>query len=248
MCHHAIVTLSAQSKSRCDSAATLCRILSWWTGISSEPGWPTTALLSSGQSQVAGRVAPALEKVVVDGLALSRRDASVTRALPVLLAAPPDLDTVKLRRLAGSKGRERTLGFFLDYGSLVRRLSSPERRCGTAASSSAAHDEVLHPAREPARARPRRGTDATGRPGLGLPDEHAHGLVRELVREVQGAAPRKCRRSSMRRGLSRSEISERWTSKGHFHNHFHNHLSETGLDGPTLPVTVSPRLCSFLRR
>src|SRR5579863_8701513 len=32
------------------------------------------------------------------------------------------------------------------------------------------------------------------------------------------------------------------------HNHLHNHLSETGLDGPRLPVTISPRLHSFLRR
>jgi hypothetical protein len=28
--------------------------------------------------------------------------------------------------------------------------------------------------------------------------------------------------------------------------HLHDHLSETGLDGPRLPVTVSPRLYSFL--
>jgi hypothetical protein len=31
----------------------------------------------------------------------------------------------------------------------------------------------------------------------------------------------------------------------HPHNPLHNHLSETGLDGPTLPVTVSPRLYSL---
>lgn len=75
-----------------------------------------------GQSLVAGRVAPALEKVVADGLALSRRDASVTRALPVLFwLRRADLDMVRLRRLATSIGRERTLGFFLD---LTARLSA----------------------------------------------------------------------------------------------------------------------------
>ena len=78
-----------------------------------------------GQSQVAGRVAPELEKVVVDGLALSRRDASVARALPVLLwRGRADLDMAKLRRLAETKGRQQTLGFFLD---LTAHLASDRR-------------------------------------------------------------------------------------------------------------------------
>ncbi len=78
-----------------------------------------------GQDLVAGRVAPALEKVVVDGLALSRRDASVTRALPVLLwLRRAALDMVRLRRLAAGKDRGRTLGFFLD---LTARLSGDRR-------------------------------------------------------------------------------------------------------------------------
>jgi hypothetical protein len=34
---------------------------------------------------LAGRAAPDLERLVVDALALSRRDPSVTRALPILL-------------------------------------------------------------------------------------------------------------------------------------------------------------------
>jgi hypothetical protein len=33
-----------------------------------------------------------------------------------------------------------------------------------------------------------------------------------------------------------------------FGDHFGDHLSETGLDGLTLPVTVSPSLLSFVRR
>jgi hypothetical protein len=57
----------------------------------------------------------------VDALALGRRDPSVTRALPVLLwRRRTDLDLKKLRRLAETKGRERTLGFLLD---LTARLS-----------------------------------------------------------------------------------------------------------------------------
>lgn len=57
----------------------------------------------------------------MDGLALSRRDPSLVRALPVLLwLRRGDLDMTRLRRLAARKGRERTLGFFLD---LTARLS-----------------------------------------------------------------------------------------------------------------------------
>ena len=69
---------------------------------------------------------------MVDALALSRRDVSVTRALPVLLwLRRADLDMVRLRRLAASKGRERTLGFFLD---LTARLSG-DRRLRNAATA-----------------------------------------------------------------------------------------------------------------
>ncbi len=85
-----------------------------------------------GQSLVAGRVPPELEKVVVEGLALSRRDASVARALPVLLwRRRADLELAKVRRLAASKGRERVLGFFLD---LTARLSG-DRRLRNAATT-----------------------------------------------------------------------------------------------------------------
>ncbi|HEY2902670.1 MAG TPA: hypothetical protein VGL59_18955 [Polyangia bacterium] len=78
-----------------------------------------------GRSLLPGRVAPDLEKLVVDALALSRRDPSVTRALPVLLwRRRGEVDLAKLRRLAGFKGRERTLGFFLD---LTARLSGDRR-------------------------------------------------------------------------------------------------------------------------
>jgi hypothetical protein len=89
-----------------------------------------------GQSLVAGRVAPELEKVVVDGLALSRRDASVARALPVLLwRRRADLDMAKLRRLAETKGRQRTLGFFLD---LTAHLASDRRLRNAAVALRAA--------------------------------------------------------------------------------------------------------------
>jgi hypothetical protein len=70
---------------------------------------------------LAGRAAPDLEKLVVDALALSRRDPSVTRALPLLL----------WRRLAEGMGRARALGFFLD---VTARLSGDRRlRRGAAA-------------------------------------------------------------------------------------------------------------------
>lgn len=85
-----------------------------------------------GQSLVAGRVPPELAEVVVDGLALSRRDASVARALPVLLwSRRAELEMAKLRRLAASKGRERTFGFFLD---LTARLSGDRRLRNAAAA------------------------------------------------------------------------------------------------------------------
>ncbi len=85
-----------------------------------------------GKGLVSGRVAPALETVVVDALALSRRDASVTRALPVLLwLRRADVDMAKLRRLAASKHRERALGFFLD---LTARLSGDRRLRNAAAA------------------------------------------------------------------------------------------------------------------
>ena len=91
-----------------------------------------------GESMLAGRAAPDLEKLVVDGLALSRRDPSVTRALPVLLRRRRgDLDLAKLRRLAEDMGRARALGFFLD---LTARLSGDRRfRRGAAALRPSTH-------------------------------------------------------------------------------------------------------------
>jgi hypothetical protein len=84
-----------------------------------------------GESKLSGRAAPDLEKLVVDALALGRRDPSLTRALPVLLwRRRGDLDMAKLRLLAQGKGRERTLGFFLD---LAGRLSG-DRRLRSAAA------------------------------------------------------------------------------------------------------------------
>src|SRR5450755_1083895 len=85
-----------------------------------------------GESMLSGHAAPDLEKLVIDALALSRRDPAVTRALPVLLwRRRSDLDMAKLRRLAQAKGRERTLGFFLD---LAARLSG-DRRLRSAAAA-----------------------------------------------------------------------------------------------------------------
>jgi hypothetical protein len=85
-----------------------------------------------GESMLSGRPAPDLEKLVVDALALGRRDPSLTRALPVLLwRRRGDLDMAKLRRLAQAKRRERTLGFFLD---LAGRLSG-DRRLRSAAAA-----------------------------------------------------------------------------------------------------------------
>ena len=88
-----------------------------------------------GQSALSGRAAPELERLVVDALGLSRRDPSMTRALPVLLwRRRGDIDLVKLVRLAQAKGRERTLGFFLDLAARLsgdRRLQTRRRRpCG----------------------------------------------------------------------------------------------------------------------
>jgi len=84
-----------------------------------------------GESLLSGLAAPDLERLVVDALALSRRDPSVTRALPVLLwRRRGDLDMAKLRSLAQAKGRERPLGFFLD---LAARLSG-DRRLRSAAA------------------------------------------------------------------------------------------------------------------
>jgi hypothetical protein len=85
-----------------------------------------------GESMLSGRPAPDLERLVVDALALSRRDPSVTRALPVLLwRRRGELDLEKLRRLAQANGRARTLGFFLD---LAARLSG-DRRFRSAAAA-----------------------------------------------------------------------------------------------------------------
>jgi hypothetical protein len=85
-----------------------------------------------GAGAVLGRAAPELEVVVVDGLGLSRRDASLTRALPVLLwLRRGDLDMRKLHRLAAKKRRERTLGFFLDVAAQL----SGDRRLRDAASA-----------------------------------------------------------------------------------------------------------------
>lgn len=85
-----------------------------------------------GESTLSGRAAPELERLVVDALGLSRRDPSMTRALPVLLwRRRGDLDMAKLVRLAQAKGRERTLGFFLD---LAARLSG-DRRLRSAAAA-----------------------------------------------------------------------------------------------------------------
>lgn len=86
----------------------------------------------AGHTLVAGSAAPELAKVVVDGLALSRRDASVARALPVLLwRCRADLDVAKLCQLATRKRRERALGFFLD---LTARLSGDRRLRNAAAA------------------------------------------------------------------------------------------------------------------
>ena len=85
-----------------------------------------------GVSVVARRAAPDLEKLVVDALALARRDPSLTRALPVLLwRRRRDLDMAKLRHLAEGSGRERALGFFL---ALAGRLSG-DRRLRSAAAA-----------------------------------------------------------------------------------------------------------------
>jgi hypothetical protein len=85
-----------------------------------------------GQSALSGRAAPELERLVVDALGLSRRDPSLTRALPVLpWRRRGDLDMAKLVGLAQAKGRERTLGFFLD---LAARLSG-DRRLRSAAAA-----------------------------------------------------------------------------------------------------------------
>ena len=85
-----------------------------------------------GESKLSGLTAPDLEKLVVDALALSRRDPSVTRALPVLLwLRRADLDMAKLSRLAQARGRERTVGFFLD---LAARLSGDRRLRNAAAA------------------------------------------------------------------------------------------------------------------
>jgi hypothetical protein len=68
----------------------------------------------------------------LNGLSSAEGDPSVTRALPVLLWRPRgDLDMAKLCRLAQAKGRERTLGFFLD---LAARLSG-DRRFRSAATA-----------------------------------------------------------------------------------------------------------------
>jgi hypothetical protein len=94
-----------------------------------------------GKSLVADRVAPALERVVVDALALCRRDASLTRALPVLLwLRRADLDMTKLRRLAAARRRDRTLGFFLD---LTARLSGDRRLRNAAAVLRRARPRAL---------------------------------------------------------------------------------------------------------
>jgi hypothetical protein len=85
-----------------------------------------------GAGEVAGRAAPELEEVVVGGLGLSRRDPSLTRALPVLLwLRRGDVDLRKLQRLATKKRRERTLGFFLDVAAQL----SGDRRLRDAASA-----------------------------------------------------------------------------------------------------------------
>ena len=85
-----------------------------------------------GESTLSGRAAPEPERLVVDALGLSRRDPSMTRALPVLLwRRRGDLDMAKLVRLAQAKGRQRTLGFFLD---LAARLSG-DRRLRSAAAA-----------------------------------------------------------------------------------------------------------------
>jgi hypothetical protein len=92
-----------------------------------------------GEPMLSGRAAPDLERLVVDALALGRRDPSLTRALPVLLwRRSGDLDMEKLRRLAKGKGRERTLGFFLDLAGGL----SGDRRLRSAAADlrpSSAH-------------------------------------------------------------------------------------------------------------
>jgi hypothetical protein len=63
------------------------------------------------ESALSGRAAPELERLVVAALGLSRRDPSLTRALPVLLwRRRGELDLAKVVRLAKTKGRERTLG------------------------------------------------------------------------------------------------------------------------------------------
>jgi len=81
---------------------------------------------------LSGLAAPDLETLVIEVLPLSRRDPSVTRALPVLLwRRRRDLDLAKLVRLAQARGRERTLGFFLD---LTARLSG-DRRLRSAAAA-----------------------------------------------------------------------------------------------------------------
>jgi hypothetical protein len=81
---------------------------------------------------LSGRAAPDLERLDVEALALCRRDPSLARALPVLLwRRRGDLDMAKLRRLAGGRGRERTLGFFLDVAA---RLSG-DRRLRSAATA-----------------------------------------------------------------------------------------------------------------
>ena len=141
-----------------------------------------------GESTLSGRAAPELERLVVDALGLSRRDPSMTRALPVLLwRRRGDLDMAKLVRLAHSKGRERTLGFFLD---LTARLSGDRRLRSAAAalrpSSPRPSTNFFRNRQGAARAGPRRPEHAVRGPRLGLPHEHGHGRVRKHVRESEG--------------------------------------------------------------
>lgn len=77
-----------------------------------------------GGAAVEGLRAPGLERVLARALPLSRRDATVARALPVLLwLQRARVDMAELQRRARRTGQARRLGFFLD---LTGRLAGDD--------------------------------------------------------------------------------------------------------------------------
>ena len=131
---------------------------------------------------VATQRAPDPEQVVVQGLRLAHTDASVARALPVMLWANRDrLRLADLVRRARRAKEGATLGFFLELTSVLAGSRPFASAYADSEAGSAPFEHLLLRRRreEPGREGAGCSQHATGRSAMAVPDEHAPRQLRD---------------------------------------------------------------------